>query len=208
MRNESRTRFRSIFSGGFYPFMITEGNLTEENFVVEAGALLTSIKRASACGVPFIQIREKRLDSLKLAKVVGEAVEATRGSATRIFVNERFDVALAGKAFGVHLSAGAMPTATVRENSGGCLAIGRSVHDYEELLEAKTGGADYCFVSPVFSPLSKSVNMHAIGLNGLKEFCARAEELPVYALGGITNENIEAVRACGASGYAGISIFR
>jgi thiamine monophosphate synthase len=46
------------------------------------------------------QVRERDLDSAALAALVAEVVAVTRGSPTRVVVNDRIDVALAPLAAG------------------------------------------------------------------------------------------------------------
>ncbi len=66
---------------------------------------------AVRAGVDMIQVRERDLDGRSLASLVAELVRLTRGTATRVVVNDRLDVALACGADGVHLRGDSMPPA-------------------------------------------------------------------------------------------------
>jgi len=66
-------------------------------------ALLAAIRSAADAGVDWIQIREKDLEARALAAVLRLALESSRGTAAKIFVNDRLDVAIAAGAGGVHL---------------------------------------------------------------------------------------------------------
>jgi len=66
-------------------------------------ALAAAIRRAVAAHVDAVQIREKDLAARALAECVRGGVAEARGSATKIIVNDRLDVALATGAAGVHL---------------------------------------------------------------------------------------------------------
>jgi thiamine-phosphate pyrophosphorylase len=67
--------------------------------------LLDKIHEAAACGVDFIQLREKDLSSRELETVARQALETvrTQNSPTRLLINSRTDIALAVGADGVHL---------------------------------------------------------------------------------------------------------
>src|SRR6185436_4586745 len=58
---------------------------------------------AARAGVHLVQVRERDLEGRALTDLVVKCVAAVRGTRTRVVVNERFDVALAAGAHGVHL---------------------------------------------------------------------------------------------------------
>src|SRR5204863_8670306 len=70
---------------------------------------------AAAAGVDLIHVRERDLDAQALASLVGAIVKTTRGSVTRVVVNDRLDVALATGADGVHLRTDSMAAGRVRQ---------------------------------------------------------------------------------------------
>lgn len=69
--------------------------------------LLAKVSEAAACGVDFVQLREKDLSSRELESLAREALAAIHnqraGNQTRLLINSRSDVALAVGADGVHL---------------------------------------------------------------------------------------------------------
>src|SRR6266571_4968007 len=104
--------------------------------------LLAQIVEAVAAGVDFVQIREPDMAAGALAEVVSAAVAASRGSATRIIVNDRLDIAVACRADGVHLRADSIPASAARRIAPPGFYIGRSVHTAAEAARA-AAGADY-----------------------------------------------------------------
>ncbi len=107
-----------------------------------------------------MQIREKDLSARELLGLTRAAVKVARGSATRIIVNDRFDVALAAEAGGVHLGEASMPVAAVsarrsdaviRDNSLPEFLIGASCHSLEGVRMAERDSANYVIFGPVFS---------------------------------------------------------
>jgi len=153
-----------------------------------------------------IQIREKDLEARPLLALVEAAVARARGTATRILVNDRLDVAVAARADGVHLPAHGLPVAEVRRAYPKML-IGASCHDLDELHAAEAGGADFAVFGPVFAPLSKASERPPLGVEKLVE-AARAVKIPVLALGGITVENAAECLRAGAAGVAAITLFQ
>src|SRR5438874_4626897 len=67
--------------------------------------VIAQVRAAVAARVDIVQIRERDLAAAALIALDAEAVEIARGTATRIVVNDRLDVAMAGQADGVHLRA-------------------------------------------------------------------------------------------------------
>ena len=124
--------------------------------------------------------------------------------AVRLFVNERVDVALAARAEGVQLGRGAMTPADARRL---CREwwIGASVHDVEEARAARHAGADYLVIGPVYATASHP-GRPSLGIDGFGEIAA-AGALPAVAIGGITAQQVGALRGAGAYGIAAIGAF-
>lgn len=142
-----------------------------------------------------------------LYDLVSRAAEITRGSSTRLLVNDRFDVALAAGADGVHLTAASIPTRVVRDVCGPDFLIGVSTHAVEEARAARHGGADFIVFGPVFETASKRGFGPPQGLEKLRHVTSELQGVPVLAIGGVTLDNAERCYAVGASGFAGISWF-
>ncbi len=186
--------------------------MTDRRAVGADADLLAVIRRAAAAGVDWIQIREKDLPARRLVELVRGAVEATRDSPTRIFVNDRLDVALAAGAAGVHLGEESLPVAAVvawrREGHAPAgFLVGASCHSLTAVVDAERAGADYIFFGPVFTTPSKAAFGPPQGLDRLAEVC-RSVRIPVLAIGGVTLENAGQCLATGAAGIAAIRLFQ
>ena len=179
--------------------------VTERRRFSDSGrGLLEQVRRAADAGVDLIQVRERDLEAAELVDLVGRIMNVTRGSPTRVVVNDRVDVALAADADGVHLRHDSIAVPAARELARAGWLIGRSVHNTEELDEAI--GADYVIAGTVFETGSKPSGVSLLGLEGLRAV-ASASPAPVLAIGGITLERMRDVAATGAAGMAGISLF-
>jgi len=182
-------------------------------FDVVRRCLLEQARLAVAARIDLIQVRERDLDTSRLAVLVADIVRLARGSGTRIVVNDRLDVAMTCDAAGVHLRSDSIPAEAVRRIAPPGFLIGRSVHRPDEAVAA--GPLDYLIAGTVFPTSSKSSEGSGLpgsaadrllGLDGLGEI-ARVARVPVLAIGGMTVERAGLVRSAGAAGLAAIGMF-
>lgn len=162
---------------------------------------------AIRAGVDLIQIREKDLATRELIPLAARAVSCSRGTASRIVVNDRLDVALSVDAAGVHLGHHSLPARAARAMVPQGFLIGVSCHSLEDAVAAESDGADYILLGPVFETPSKLPYGPPLGLQKLQEVTTRVN-VPVLALGGITLERVKSCLEAGAQGIAGIRIFQ
>jgi len=160
---------------------------------------------AADAGVDFVQVRERDLPASELVSLVAGVVGVTRGSRTRVLVNERLDVAMACGADGVHLRGDSIPPSRARSIAPPGFLIGRSVHKKAEAL-AVAADVDYLIAGTVFPTASKPGATDLLGVDGLAAI-ASAVSAPVLAIGGMTLERVDAVAAAGAAGVAAIGLF-
>ena len=170
---------------------------------LEGRDLTTLVREAAAAGVDRVQVREKDLDGGPLRALVGAALAATAGSAVRVLVNGRPDVAAAAGAEGVQLPEDGLPVADVRRAWPG-LVVGASRHSVDGARRAEAEGADFVLLGPIFATPGKE--RRALGLGPLAE-AARALRIPVHAVGGVGAANARQVAEAGARGLAAIRVF-
>lgn len=153
-------------------------------------------------GVDAVQIREKDLDDRGLLDLARTA-RALLPPPLRLLINGRLDIVLAAGADGVHLPADSLPVSALRRRFGPEILIGVSTHRVEDVIRARSEGADYATFGPVWKTPGKGP---AVGVEALAR--AAAAGLPVYALGGVTIERFGEVAAAGAAGVAAIRLFQ
>jgi len=170
------------------------------------GGHLDVVRAALAGGADAVQLRDKEAGGGELYRVALEALKLMRkgGGSPLFLVNDRVDVALAAGADGVHLGQEDLPASAARRILGEGAVLGVSAGSVEEARAAEEEGADYLGVGPIFPTPSKPDAGEPLGLEGLRAI-RRVVNIPLVAIGGINEENLEEVFEAGADGVAVIS---
>ena len=152
-------------------------------------------------GAGVIQYRDKVSESGEFYRNARTLRKLTREHRIPFIVNDRFDMALAVGADGIHLGQDDLPADVVRSLVNDTMISGGSVHDlfeYEKMREA-----DYLGVGAIYStPTKEKVKVGGV------ELIRRIRSLtdrPIVGIGGITPENLGPVIRAGADGVAVIS---
>jgi thiamine-phosphate pyrophosphorylase len=177
--------------------------LVTDRAVCASGTLETVVDRACAAGVRAVQLREKDLSAKALHELAVKMRDVTRRRRSRLFINDRADIALGVGADGVHCPEGGLPVRVTRRIFPEAL-VGASAHSLERAKEAAAAGADFVLFGPVFATPSKARFGKPQGLDALA-IVARDAGVPVFAIGGITPENAHLCLEMGASGVGVIS---
>ncbi|MFO0753385.1 MAG: thiamine phosphate synthase [Thermodesulfovibrionales bacterium] len=178
--------------------------ITDSSFFSGHDAMLPAIEAALAGGVRAVQLREKDLPTRALLALAQRIRDLTERHRARLFINDRFDIALCVGADGVQLSQTGLPVPAVRKAVGERLLIGVSTHSREEAREAERGGADFITFGPLYLTPSKLRYGDPVGVEALER--VRAEvSLPIFGLGGVKPHHCAEVRGAGAHGVALIS---
>jgi len=162
-------------------------------------------RAACAGGAAVVQLRAKRAtdrETLAWAEVLRAL---TRRAGALFLVNDRFDLALAAGADGVHLGQQDLPPGRIPAPLRAKLVVGRSTHTLAEARAARAEPVDYVAFGPVFGTTSKESPHPARGLEMLGQAAAAVAPLPLVAIGGIQAGNAAAAIAAGAAAVAVIS---
>lgn len=179
----------------FHLFVVTDRS------VIRGRSLSSALQDALGAGVQAIQLRERDLPTREVLSLAQQLHAMTRGPAVPLIINDRADIAVALDLDGVHLRASSLPVPAARRVVGPRRLIGISAHSVEEVRRAGEDGADYAILGPIFETPSKREFGEPLGLAVLADAC-RHSSIPVFAIGGITRERIEAVHNAGAFGVA------
>ena len=158
-------------------------------FKTLVGQLLTA-------GVNMIQLRDKKANTSLLCErtktITQQArqyAESTAGKKCIVLVNDRADVAVAANADGVHLGETDLPVNLARKVCGHEFIIGRTAHSIDEAKQAVLDGADYLGVGPCYPSNTKQFKEFAT--DTFLRDVSEEIRLPVFAIGGITSDNLD-----------------
>jgi thiamine-phosphate pyrophosphorylase len=158
--------------------------------------LLDRVAAAVRGGATCVQIRLKDTP----ARVVAEVTRAViRTVQVPVLVNDRFDIALAAGAAGVHVGAGDIPAPDVRRATPPQFIIGTSVGCDAEIANAAE--ADFVGIGPIATTGSKSDAGRAIGIAEFARLAAAAGK-PAIGVGGITADIATEIIRAGGVGVA------
>lgn len=155
-------------------------------------------------GIGVLQLRMKTGSAAAMLAVLDELrarFPVDDPASPRLIVNDRLDVALAGRAHGAHLGQDDLPIELARPLCPPGFLLGISTHSEEQAAAAIAAGADYIGFGPIFPTGTKDNPDPVVGLERLATVC-RSSPIPVVAIGGITLERAAEVAAAGAHAAA------
>ena len=155
-----------------------------------------------------VQVRVKAHDDRDVLDHARTLATAARQRGAMCLVNDRVDLALAAGADRPRARTrprpgGRRPRAD-RQHRGGRrppLLVGGTAREPEAARRLVDAGADYLGVGPCFATSSKS-GLPAPGGSARVEAVARAVDVPVIAIGGVTVDRVPALLDAGAHGVA------
>ena len=164
--------------------------------------LVSVVGRAVSAGVRAVQLRER---DLPIRELLSLALDLQRElSDMQLFINDRVDLAVALGCRGVHLRESSLPASVVRTLVRPSQLLGLSVHSIQGAVAAERHGADFVVLGPIYDTPSKRAYGAPLGLQVLEQ-AARAVNIPIFAIGGMTASRTREVRQAGAFGVAVLS---
>ncbi|WP_010662570.1 thiamine phosphate synthase [Marinilabilia salmonicolor] len=177
-------------------------------YVIITQPQLPYITIAEKCvenNISMIQLREKQLPDRELLKIAQDLRAVTRGTNTRLVINDRPDIARLCEADVLHLGQDDMTLKDARKIVGD-IKIGLSTHSLEQARTALKQKPDYIGFGPVYPTNAKANPDPPVGTELLAEVLAFAN-VPVIAIGGIFPENLDEVLETGARNIAMVRHF-
>lgn len=163
--------------------------------------------------IKVIQLREKKLSDRKILETGKILAEITKGSATRLIINDRPDLASLIGADGYHLGQDDLPLQEAYKFYPEAPIKGLSTHSLQQAEDAVKNDStaeqikpDYIGFGPVFSTPTKEIPDPVVGTEKLKQVLSFVR-IPVVAIGGIDDGNIVEVLEAGAKNFALVRFF-
>ena len=176
---------------------ITNRKLCSNNF-------LDQIEMIASAHPKAIVLREKDLSEKEYEQLARQVMQICQEHGTQCILHSFSNVATTLGATAVHMPLPLLQKMTPQEKSHFQI-IGASCHSLEEAKEAQDLGCTYITAGHIFLTDCKK-GLPGRGLPFLEEIC-KAVRIPVYAIGGISSQNIESVRKTGAAGACIMSGF-
>ncbi len=158
---------------------------------------LQRLQQALRNGLRLVQMREKDLPHAALRELSLRVLELAHAHGALVLINGDIELAVEIGADGVHLNSAQLAALSTRPDLEWC---GASCHSVDELHQAVEMGLDFAVLSPVLPTQSHPGAAHL----GWQAFAAMAagSAIPVYALGGLSQEELETAWQHGAHGIA------
>jgi thiamine-phosphate pyrophosphorylase len=170
--------------------------------VVDSVAWVT---RLTKLGVGTIQLRAKDLNDSQALQIVSDALAVTKGTPTRLVVNDYWRAAIVAGAQHLHLGQEDLAEADLAEIRSARLTLGISTHDDDELETALRAEPDYIALGPIFPTTLKSMRFAPQGIPKISDWKKRIGTIPLVAIGGIKFEQSAEIFAAGADSIAVVS---
>ena len=156
-------------------------------------------------GCRWVQLRMKDASEEELKNTAIRVQDLCQYGATFI-IDDHVDLVKQIGADGVHLGKLDMPIKEARERLGKGFIIGGTANTFEDIRQHVADGADYIGCGPFRFTTTKQKLSPILGLDGYRSILAQMKEeglsIPVVGIGGITREDIPALKAVGLSGIA------
>src|SRR3954471_3088096 len=163
------------------------------------------VARLTKLGVGTIQLRAKQLDDAQALQIVSDALEVTKGTPTKLVVNDYWRAAIVAGAKHLHLGQEDLVDADLKAIREAGLSLGISTHDDDELATALRAEPDYIALGPIFPTTLKSMRFAPQGIPKITEWKKRVGDIPLVAIGGIKFEQAADIFAAGADSIAVVS---
>jgi len=152
-------------------------------------------------GADVVQLRAKNSGVAEVRQMAKAILPVTRGAGVNFVVNDHLAIAQEVGADFCHLGqedffgAGFTDVPTLKQDYPG-IGIGLSTHSRGQAEQAEAAEADYIAIGPVYptgtKPQAKPVTLDLV------HWAAESINVPWFAIGGITLENLDGVLSAGA----------
>lgn len=167
---------------------------------------LENIENVCKVGCRWIQLRLKDADMATYLNTALQCRNICDQYGAIMIINDNVSVAKAALADGIHLGLSDMNPQEARKILGDNFIIGGTANTIENCLQHSKGGVDYIGLGPYKHTMTKKKLSPVLGIDGYTNILAKLKiqnsELPIIAIGGITEEDVAPLMQAGVSGIA------
>ena len=178
-------------------YAITDSRLaTKQSFFVQ-------IEEALKGGVTLLQLREKDKPKSEIFQEALEVKKICEKYNVPLIINDDVELAKSIDADGVHVGQSDTEAGEARRILGPDKIVGVTAKTVEQAKAAQAAGADYLGSGAVFGTVTKA-DAKPMSIELLRAIVASVD-IPVVAIGGIDETNIEKLAGTGIAGVAVVS---
>ena len=170
---------------------------------VEESLLLVNLQKILNRGIKLIQLRLKTVPSETIDKFIGQAYPLCKQHGALLLINSAVKNAEDFVVDGIHLTSRDLMSSFKRPENKHWVAA--SCHDLNELQHAQTIGVDFVVLAPVLATKTHP-ETEPLGWAQFEKLVSQVN-LPVYALGGLSETQLDSARQTGGQGIAAIRAF-
>lgn len=160
------------------------------------GDFLTQLRSVVSLQPSALLLREKDLPDEEYLLLAGQVRLLCDRNSVPFFVHGRLEIARELGCPNIHIPLPALAELGSRPDGFSCVST--TGHSMEDMRQAVALGADRIILGTIFETECKK-GLRGRGLSFVREICAVCP-VPIYAIGGIKESNIDAVMAAGAAG--------
>ncbi|MDY5846639.1 MAG: thiamine phosphate synthase [Bariatricus sp.] len=177
--------------------------VTDRSWLKEGETLAEQVEKCLKGGATCVQLREKRLSKKEFLEEAKKIKKVCAKYHVPFLINDDVEIALEVDADGVHVGQSDMEVMDVRAKLGPDKIIGVTAKTVEQAVLAEKHGANYLGSGAVFGTSTKE-DASKLDHKILKAICETVH-IPVVAIGGITEENVEELAGNKVAGVAVVS---
>ena len=172
--------------------------------------LLINLQKILARGIKLIQLRLKTLPPETIEKFIEQAYPLCKQQGALLLMNSAVKNAEDFAVDGIHLTSRHLMSLTRRPTfprgtSKQTHWVAASCHNLQELQHAQTIGVDFVVLAPVLATKTHP-ETEPLGWEQFAKLVSQVN-LPVYALGGLSESGLDMARQAGGQGVAAIRAF-
>ncbi|TPQ42099.1 thiamine phosphate synthase [Cupriavidus pinatubonensis] len=170
------------------------------------------IERLVPLGVPTVQLRFKSDDPAAVRAEIARAAQAAKGSQSRLFINDHWQVAVELHAaaggdsgiYGIHLGQEDLDNADLDALRASGLRLGVSTHGYAEMLRVAAIRPSYLALGAIFPTTTKVMPTAPQGMGRFRAYAKVMQPVipSLVGIGGVNASNMGQVLAVGVGSAA------
>ena len=172
----------------------------------ERYSYLDSIRLALEGGCRWVQLRMKDATDDEVRPIAIAAQQMCREAGATFIIDDRVELVRELHADGVHLGKNDMPIIEARNILGPDFVIGGTANTFDDVKLHYESSADYIGCGPFRFTTTKQKLAPVLGLDGYRSIVSQMRaaniNIPIVAIGGITEDDIPAILATGITGIA------